>query len=245
MGRLFLLYSLITLLPAGLAAQESGAKLAEFGAQLERLEAAVQSVSGSAETLGVQIKQLEEKSDRNYRDMEMRLKAMEGRINLFQDILNRTVAAVNPKLAQEAKQFESALDLVRAAQYDRAIQAFQTFIQKYPKSPSAEEARFWIGGCRYSLRDFSQAIKDLQKFVEKNPKSDKTPTAILKQGDAFVQLQMPAEARVFYQKLVNQYPATDEAAQAKGKLAALEEKKDVITTLPPLPVEKKPASDEF
>lgn len=230
----------------GVYAQDSGSKLAEFGAQLERLEAALQSTQGTAETQSVQIKQLEEKSDRNYRDLEMRLKAVEGRVELFQDILNRAVANLAPKLADEGKKFQTALDLVQEAQYAKAIPAFQQFVQQYPKSPSAGEAQFWIAECRYALRDFSQAIKDYQKFVEKQPKSGKAPAAILKQGDAFLQLQMPEEAKVFYQKLVSQYGSSDEAAQARGKLTALQEKGDVITTLPPPPSEKTPpVPDEF
>lgn len=229
----------------GVYAQESGTRLAEFGAQLERLEAALQSTQGTAETQSVQIKQLEEKSDRSYRDLEMRLKALEGRIGLFADILNRTVANVAPKLAEEGKKFQAALDRVQQAQYTEAIPAFQQFIQQYPKSPQVNEAQFWIAECRFALRDFSQAIKDYQKFVEKNPKSGKAPGAILKQGDAFVHLQMPGEAKVFYQKLVSSYASSDEAAQAKGKLTALEEKGDVITQLPPPPQQKGPSPDEF
>ncbi|MBI4224264.1 MAG: tol-pal system protein YbgF [Deltaproteobacteria bacterium] len=227
-------------------AQDSGTRLAEFGAQLERLEANLQGVQGAAETQTVQIKQIEENSGRNYRDLEMRLKALEGRVELFQDILNRTVAGVAPKLAEEGKKFQAALDLIREVQYDKAIPAFQQFITQYPKSPSVGEAQFWMAECRFALRDFSQAIKDFQKFAEKYPKSNKTPPAILKQGDAFLQLQMPEEAKVFYKKLVSEYPTTEEAAQAKGKLTALEQKGDMITKLPPPPPQKgPPAPDEF
>lgn len=223
------------------APEDPRTKIAEFGAQLERLESQLQGIAGAAETQNVQIGQLDAKLERNYRDLEMRLNALEGRITLFQDTLNRAVTILSPKLAQEGQKFQAALGLVQQTQYAQAIQAFQQFIGQYPKSPQVGEAYFWIGECRFALKDYAQAIKDYQKFVEKHPKADKAPLAILKQGDAFIYLQMPEEAKVFFKKLISEHPSSNEAAQAKGKLAAIEQKKDVITHLPP-PTPTKPES---
>lgn len=203
-------------------------KIAEFGAQLERLESQLQGIDGAAQTQNVQIQQLDAKMERNYRDLEMRLQALEGKVSLFQDTLNRAIVNLSPKLAQETKKFQSALDLVQRTEYSKAVSVFQEFISQYPKSPQVGESYFWIADCRFALKDYAQAIKDYQKFVEKNPKETKTPLAILKQGDAFIYLQMPEEAKAFYKKLVSEYTSTDEAAQAKGKLTALEQKKDVM-----------------
>lgn len=219
--------------------------MAEFGAQLERLEATLQSINGASETQNVQIGQLDSKVERNYRDLEMRLNALEGKINLFQDTLNRAVATLSPKLAQEGQKFQAALGLVQQTQYAQAIQAFQQFITQYPKSPQVGEAYFWIGECRFAQKDYAQAIKDYQKFVDKHPKADKSPVAVLKQGDAFLQLQMVDEAKVFYKKILQDYPSSNEANQARGKIAALEQKTNVITNLPPPPQTKQePAGTE-
>ena len=218
------------LLPALLFAQspqqgtttDQNAPIAEAFNKIDRIQAELQQFEGNVETQGMLAKQLEEKSDRNYRDLEMRLQALETKIKLFQDVLNKSLAKISPQLAGEYKKFEEGLNLVQTGQYTPALAAFQQFLKQYPKSSQKNEARFWIAECRYALKDYAQAIKDYQKFVEANPKSEKAPQALLRQGDGFLQLQMAQEAKAFFKKLIQDYPASDEATLAKGKLAALE-----------------------
>ncbi len=201
---------------------EQNARVAESIAQLDRMRAELQTLTGNVETQNFQMKQLTESNERHYRDMEMRLNAIESQIKLFQDQLNRALAAVSPKLLQETKDFQKGLDAVQRAEYQQAIQSFQQFLKQYPKSPQKGEAQFWIAECRYGTKDFTQAIKDYQKFVEQFPKSSHTPQAVLKQGDGFLTLQMKDEAKVFYKKVMQDFPHSQEAAMAKGKLEALE-----------------------
>ena len=201
---------------------DQNSKLAEAISQIDKLKTDIQALGGGSEAQNVQMKQMQEGMERHYRDLEMRLNAVEGQLKLLQDQLNRAIASVAPKIAQEGKEFQKGLDLIQKGEYAQAIAAFQQFSKQYPKSPMRDDAVFWIAECRYSMKDYSQAIKDYQKFVEQFPKSVKAPSAVLKQGDSFVNLQMKEEAKVFYKKLIQDYSKSEEAAQAQGKLAALE-----------------------
>lgn len=217
-------------LPLGSAGQNGN--LAETEAKFDRIQTDLQELRGTLETQTVLLKQLETKSDRNYRDMEMRLQALEAQIKLFSGALDQALAKVSPATAQEFNKFQNALNLVQSTEYAKALPAFQQFLQAYPKSPHKPEALFWIAECRYASGDFSQAIKDYQKYVLTYPKSAKAPMTVLKQGDAFLHLNMSNEAKVFFKKVIQDYPNSEEAAQARGKLAALENGGETAAPLP-------------
>lgn len=226
--------------PFSSSAGQNG-NLAETEAQFDRIRTDLQELHGGLETQTVLMKQLETKSDRNYRDMELRLQSLEAQIKLFQGALDQALAKVSPAAAQEFNKFQNGLTLVQNSEYAKALPAFQQFLQQYPKSPHKPSALFWIAECRYALGDFAQAIKDYQKYVLAYPKSDKTPMAVLKQGDGFLRLNMPTEAKVFFKKVVQDYPNSEEASQARGKLAALEKGVETAAPLPPPVVSPTPS----
>lgn len=212
-------------------------KLAALAAQMERLQATLQSFGGGSEAQGVQIQQFQQKSDTKYRDLEMRLGAMEGEVKLLRQEVELAIAKVNPALDKERKEFQANLNLITQADYAKAIAGFQQFIKKYPKSRNIPEALFWIGEARYASGNYQQAIKDYQKFVVGYPKSERAPTAILKQGEGFLQLQLKEEAKTFWKKLIQEYPKSPEALQAKSKMEAL------IETPPAAVIETKPPKE--
>ena len=219
---------------------EQNARVAEAISQIDRMRSEIQGLQGTHEAQTMQMKQLQEGTERHYRDLEMRIGALDSQLKLFQDQLGRALATVSPKLAQEGKDFQRGLDLVQRAEYQQALEAFQQFLKQYPKSPQKDEAQFWIAECRYGTKDFTQAIKDYQKFVELYPKSVHAPQAVLKQGDGFLNLQMKNEATVFYKKLIQDYPRSHEATIAKGKLSALEQTGQAPTAPSPSPAKPEP-----
>lgn len=230
-------------------AQES---LAGVQAQLDRIQTELQELRGAIEAQTVLFNQLEQKSDRNYRDLEMRLLTSEEKVKLFQEVLNQSLSKLSPAVAQQYQKFQAALDLVKTHEYAKALLAFQQLIQQYPKSPHKPEALFWIAECRYATGDYAQAIKDYQKFVQAYPKSEKAPQATLKQGDGFLRLNMPNEAKVFFKKVATDYPNSEQAAEAKGKLSTLDRKESegltpgptAPTPLPPAPQPAAPTNPE-
>ncbi len=61
---------------------------------------------------------------------------------------------------------------------NRAIEAYEKLIQKYPKSTLADDARFKIANVyRYGLKDLASAYSNFDTVVKKYPKSDMRPKA--------------------------------------------------------------------
>ncbi len=105
--------------------------------------------------------------------------------------------------------------------YENARIQFENFINKYPDSDNADNARFWIADSYYVEKWFEKAILEYQKVLEKYPDSNKLPAARLKQGYAFAELGENANARLILKELLKNHPGTNEAKYAQEKLKKL------------------------
>lgn len=99
---------------------------------------------------------------------------------------------------------------------------FENFINKYPDSENADNARFWIADSYYSEKWFEKAILEYQKVLEEYKDSNKLAPARLKQGYAFAELGEKANARLILKELLKKHPDSNEARYAKKKLESLQ-----------------------
>jgi tol-pal system protein YbgF len=105
---------------------------------------------------------------------------------------------------------------------EKARIQFENFINKYPDSDNADNARFWIADSYYVDKWYEKAILEYQKVLEQYPDSNKAAAARLKQGYAFAELGEKANARLILNELVNRYPDAREAGFAREKLKNLD-----------------------
>lgn len=127
--------------------------------------------------------------------------------------------ALEPLAAQE--EYRAALRAMREQQFDKAIQAFRSFAQKYPRSEMADDARYWIGECYYAQRKYYEAILAYNDVLRDYEHGDRVPAALLRQASAFTELGNKIDARVTLQTLIRRYPGTPEAEEAKKTLQTL------------------------
>ncbi len=98
---------------------------------------------------------------------------------------------------------------------------FENFINTFPNSTYAGNARFWIADSYYAEKWYEKAILEYQKVLEQYPDSNKAAAARLKQGYAFAELGETANARLILNELISRYPDSREAEFAKNKLETL------------------------
>lgn len=165
-------------------------------------------------------------------DMDHRIQSIEDRMSIFATQLSLALGKIAPATAAEGDLYQKGLDQVSNSRYLEAAATFETFIKKYPKSKFVQNAKFWIAECFYSMRDYQRAIKEYQNYVEKYPRSDKVAEAILKQGNSFYELGMMDEATAFYDKVAVTYATSPAAAEAKERLARIQNKKTQSTHQP-------------
>ncbi|MGM0679589.1 MAG: tol-pal system protein YbgF [Pseudomonadota bacterium] len=120
------------------------------------------------------------------------------------------------KSEQEA--YKEAFNLLRELEYDKAIAAFEKFLQNYPDGRYAHIARYWLGEANYARRNFKQAIHHYQNLIDRYPDSPKVAEAMLKIGYSHNQLEAYKAARDVLEKLIASHPGTTEASQARNLL---------------------------
>ncbi|MCF6247277.1 MAG: tol-pal system protein YbgF [Desulfobacula sp.] len=98
---------------------------------------------------------------------------------------------------------------------------FENFINKYPESANADNARYWIADSFYVEKWYEKAILEYQEVLDNYPNSNKLAAARLKQGYAFAELGEIANARLILRELVKKHPDSNEAKYAKKKLKHL------------------------
>ncbi|MCP3943352.1 MAG: tol-pal system protein YbgF [Desulfobacteraceae bacterium] len=125
------------------------------------------------------------------------------------------------ELGSEQESYNLAKKMFDDGDKENARIQFENFINKYPDSKNADNARFWIADSYYVEKWYEKAILEYQKVLEKYPDSNKTAAARLKQGYSFAALGETANARLILKELIKQYPDSDEAKYAGNKLKSL------------------------
>ncbi|NIN60812.1 MAG: tol-pal system protein YbgF, partial [Gammaproteobacteria bacterium] len=114
--------------------------------------------------------------------------------------------------------YQSAFRLLKQAEYDQAITAFSLFLQEYPNSQYADNARYWMGEAYFVTRRFGQAITEYRTLLDDFPDSRKAPVAMLKIGHSYRELGQNEESKQYYRMLVEKYPDTSAAKDAAREL---------------------------
>lgn len=118
----------------------------------------------------------------------------------------------------DQKAYEAAFRLMKQGDYSRAAQSFRSFLAKYPASPLAGNAQYWIGESNYLVRNFKQGLEEFQKVLKEHANSRKVPDAMLKIGYCHYELKDYAKAREVLTEIEIRYPNTLVARSAKSRL---------------------------
>jgi len=127
-----------------------------------------------------------------------------------------TPVVLNP--AEERKDYDGALAILKEGRYNEASTAFQQFLSKYPGSNYADNAQYWLGEVFYVTRNFPAALTEFDKVVTSFPDSSKVADARLKMGYIHYELKDWSKAREMLNQVVQGYPGTTSARLAQERL---------------------------
>jgi len=127
-----------------------------------------------------------------------------------------TVAAAQPP--SEDASYHSAFDLLKIGQYDKSITAFGDFLTRFPGSPHADNAQYWLAEAYYVTHRYEPAISEYNKLVGSYPESQKLTHALLKVGYSYHELGKIPEAKATLEDLKLRYPGTTAARLADERL---------------------------
>ncbi len=121
------------------------------------------------------------------------------------------------------EQYDSALKLLRQADYGAAERALKAFIDGYPDDKLAENAQYWLGETFYVRSDYANAAAVFAKGFQKFSKGAKAPDSLLKLGMSLGNLGEMEEACTVFASLEQKFPD----APLNVRVRATREKKNL------------------
>lgn len=228
--------------PSNMGAQTGGAggsgagapltAQAELFMQLQQMQEELSALRGLVEEQQYQIQQLKQENLERYQMLEGRLGAAPAVDN---SVAQNPNAGSNPDSSpapsapaagggdpeQEKLFYDAAFDLIKARDFDKAKQAFNGFLRKYPDGQYSANAQYWLGEVNLSQGDLENAGKAFAQVIQSWPKHNKVPDAMYKLATVENRLGRMDRAKTMLKQVVAQYPSSSAAQLAQRDLRNL------------------------
>lgn len=217
------------------SAAEVAVKMGEFD---ENLRTAV----GKIDEMEFKIKSLNERIDLLNKDMDIRMKMLEGKPieggNASSDVtpMNKykaPVASEAPKsivgdaissgddlpavkTATAEELYQQGLEALKISDYPKAEQNFASILKKYPNDKLAGNAQYWQGEVYYGRKDFTKAAVAFAKGLDKYKTGVKGADSLLKLGMSLRELGKKEEACTAFMSMSKEYPSAGEELKIKA-----------------------------
>ncbi|MFH1799189.1 MAG: tetratricopeptide repeat protein [Candidatus Omnitrophota bacterium] len=131
------------------------------------------------------------------------------------------VAAAEKASNMEVEEFDFANGLFSRDMFDMAVDAYEDFLKKYPKSQYAQTAFFRMAECCFLAKKYDKALKKYGDFIEKYPESGIAVKALLRKGQIYYLKNDYKKAESILTDLVADYGAKEEAVPARYYMASI------------------------
>ncbi|HSD37063.1 MAG TPA: tol-pal system protein YbgF [Rhodocyclaceae bacterium] len=188
--------------------------------QIEALRAEIAKLRGQLEVATNDLDQAQKRQKDFYVDLDTRLRKIESSVPSGGASASAPLAASTPALdpAQETRDYEAAVNLLRSGKYVDASVAFRQFIKNWPKSSFQPGANYWAASALFQARDVGTASEYYGKVVNTWPDDALAPDAMLGLANSQQELGDTKLSRTTLTNLVNKYPKSDAAKTAKQRL---------------------------
>ncbi|MGJ9418617.1 tol-pal system protein YbgF [Massilia sp. CMS3.1] len=182
--------------------------------QHEQTLAEIAKLRGQIEVLANEVTKAQNNQRTLYADLDARIKKIEPRA----ETIDGETAQVLPS---EKQAYDGAMEVFKSGDYKRAAAALQDFVKRFPESPYASNAQYWLGNAYYAQRDYKNAIAAQEVVASTYASSAKAPDALLNIATSYAELKDKVKAKKTLQTLVSKFPDSQAAQSAKDRLAAL------------------------
>jgi tol-pal system protein YbgF len=190
--------------------------------QIEAQKAEMRTLRGQNEELAHELQDAEKRQKDFYIDLDTRVRHFET-IEANPPPPPPPPPEVKPDVAGDLaagnRAFEAAYRLARADDHQKAIEAFQDFLKKYPESAYVPDAHYELGDAYFATKDYKDALESYRLLVSQYVYSPKVPDAMLNMADCQEQLKDKTAARKTLKQIIAKYPGSEAASKAKERLA--------------------------
>jgi tol-pal system protein YbgF len=186
----------------------------EAGGQFDALRQDLAKLRGLIEQVTNDVATLQKRNRDLYSDLDARIKKLEP--------TSVTVEGRSVQVDREEQAaYDAAMALFKGSDFRTAVGALSTFVSRYPQSPYAAAAQFWLGSSYYAIKDYKSAIAAQQTLLDRFPDSPRAPDALLNIAASQIELNDKKSARATLSRIVADFPDSDAAKLAKERLASV------------------------
>jgi tol-pal system protein YbgF len=217
--------------PVVVQAAETDAQIAAMSERMRDLEQTLTRLNGQNETLTHDIDQARrtgEAEKARADGLDQRLAALEKRL-ADQEAAAAAAAPVAaapaaPASTDPAAAFKSARQMLLDGDYGGAEQAFAGYVEAFPDSAKAPEARYWLGETQFVREAYGDAAGNYLGAVRGWPQTAWAPDAVLKLSRSLVALKKPADACKTLDELAKRYPKAPSTVTSKAATTRVQAK---------------------
>lgn len=217
----------------GAGAQAPASAQGMLFTQLEQLQQEIAQLRGMVEEQQNELQRLKQESLDRYQDLDQRLSSAPVNAGSQTGAINAGVAPTAPAApqptasaepgdpAKEKLYYDAAFDLIKSKDFDKASQAFNAFLNRYPNSQYAGNAMYWLGEVNLAKGDLQGAGQAFARVSANYPNHAKVPDSLFKLADVERRLGNNDKARGILQQVISQYPGSSAAQLAQRDLQRL------------------------
>lgn len=206
--------------------------------QLQQMQEEIAQLRGMLEVQQNEIQRLKQEGLERYQDLDSRLSAASSGGSARQDSstagatgasgaadgstgspMQGTGSSQSADPEKEKLYYDAAFDLIKAKDFDKASQAFSAFLRKYPASPYAGNAQYWLGEVNLAKGDLQGAGQAFAKVSQAYPQHNKVPDSLYKLADVEVRLGNRDKANGILRQVIADYPNSSAAQLAQRQLS--------------------------
>ncbi len=115
--------------------------------------------------------------------------------------------------------YASAYSLVKARQYEQAIEAFKAYVEAYPNERYTPNAWYWLGELYVAIspQNLEASSQAFQTLLAKHPDNGKVPAAMYKLGTVYFMQDKRDKARELLTHVIDRYGNTGNSAVIKAR----------------------------
>lgn len=199
--------------------------------QVQQLQQEVMRLNGVVEELSYEVRQLKEQSLERYLDIDRRLteggaaasSTSGGSVATAPGSTSPPASSATSEVREqpgEGEAYRSAYALVRGQEFDAAVSAFTSFLDRFPAGRYAPNAHYWLGELYLVVDppDPESARQSFMLLLDQYPGNAKIPDALYKLGRVHFIKGNSDRAREFLTRVQREYPESSAARLASDFL---------------------------
>ncbi len=210
--------------------------LVQLAERQNSLQAQIRDLKGKVDDLQRTNKRLRKQQRDLYANLDKRMTALERRVAQGPGpVLGAAAAAAGPAASAAAgnasalgalpgvtpaqqSAYGKAFDALKAGSYPAAASGFEGFLRRYPSSPLAPNAEYWLGETHFVDQHYTRAEQAFRSVFTRWPNSGKAADAMLALGNVLLAQGRTHEGNAMLRQVVKQFPDTDAARRAAKRL---------------------------